>query len=120
VGDVLLDPKIGCARCDFPGGSAETLYDSVQTIYALDDGINVYVGHDYPQDKVAARSHVTLKEHKEHNAMIPAGISKADFVAKRQARDSQMAAPRLLLPSIQANINAGFVDGVIKLPINKI
>ena len=119
VGDVLLDPKIGCARCDFPGGSAEELYDSVQKIYAFDDHMSIYVGHDYPEDGSRARSHVSVKEHKENNAMIAAHISKEDFITQRQSRDAKMAPPRLLLPSIQANINAGFVDNFIKLPIKK-
>jgi glyoxylase-like metal-dependent hydrolase (beta-lactamase superfamily II) len=120
VGDVLLDTAIGCARCDFPGGSAEILYDSVQKIYALDEDMNIYIGHDYPGNKGDQRSNVKLKEHKTNNAMIAANVSKEEFIQKRQERDAKMAAPRLLLPSIQANINAGFVDGFIKLPVNKL
>jgi len=120
VGDVLLDPKIGCARCDFPGGSAEALYDSVQKIYAMDDEMNIYIGHDYPDNKGRERSNVKLKEHKENNALIAANVDKEEFIKKRQDRDAKMKSPRLLLPSIQANINAGFVDGFIKLPVNKL
>ncbi|MBL6664916.1 MAG: MBL fold metallo-hydrolase [Rickettsiales bacterium] len=120
VGDVLLDPSIGCARCDFPGGSAEDLYHSVQKIYALGDDINVYVCHDYPEVEGKQRSNAKVRDHKEKNVMIAANISKQDFIEKRQKRDSTMAVPRLLLPSIQVNINAGFVDKFIKLPVNKL
>ena len=119
VGDVLLDPSIGCARCDFPGGNAETLFDSVQKIYALGDDVNVYVCHDYPKVNGQQRSNTTIANHKKNNVLINEKTSKTEFVKNRQEKDSKMSVPRLLLPSIQANINAGFVDRFIKLPVNK-
>jgi len=119
VGDVLLDPSIGCARCDFPGGNAETLFDSVQKIYALGDNINVYTCHDYPQTLGQQRSNKTVANHKQNNVLINEKISKEEFVKSRKDRDAKMPVPKLLLPSIQANINAGFVDRFIKLPVNK-
>lgn len=120
VGDVLLDPSIGCARCDFPGGNAETLFDSVQTIYELGDDVNIYTCHDYPKIEGQQRSNTTIGDHKKNNVLINAQTTKQEFVKKRNEKDAKMPVPRLLLPSLQANINAGFIDGFIKSPINKL
>ncbi|MDP5359034.1 MAG: MBL fold metallo-hydrolase, partial [Paracoccaceae bacterium] len=47
VGDTLFMPDFGTARCDFPGGSAEDLYTSIQKILSLPDATRIFVGHDY-------------------------------------------------------------------------
>jgi glyoxylase-like metal-dependent hydrolase (beta-lactamase superfamily II) len=108
TGDALFMPDYGTGRCDFPRGSAAALHRSVtERLYGLPDATQVYVGHDYqPGGRVLAYES-TIGEEKRHNIQLPAGRSEADFVAFRQARDSGLAPPKLLYPSLQVNINAG-------------
>ena len=109
IGDTLFMPDVGTARCDFPGGSAEKLYDSIMSIYALGDSTDLYICHDYPPDSREAQHQVSVKEQTNHNVHCASGISKSQFVKIRQARDATLAAPRLILPSLQVNIRAGFL-----------
>lgn len=108
TGDALFMPDYGVGRCDFPAGSAEDLYDSVHgKLYALPDETRVFVGHDYQPGGRAVAWETTIGESKAHNVQLKASTTKADFVAFRQARDATLAAPRLLFPSVQVNIDAG-------------
>lgn len=119
VGDTMFMPDFGTARCDFPGGSAADLYDSIQKILALPDETRIFVGHDYaPGDRDYAWE-TTVKEQKELNVQI-AGKSKEEYVAMREARDAQLGMPKLILPSIQVNMRAGEVPETIKVPVNKL
>jgi len=127
VGDVIFMPYLGTGRADFPGGSAEDIYDSIQKIYALPDTTKIYMCHDYPAKGENPEWISSVGEQKEHNKLITKNTSKKQFIALRNARDKQLAVPRLLLPSIQTNIRAGKLndpDGnkisYIKIPINKI
>ena len=107
VGDTLFMPDVGTARCDFPGGSATTLYRSIQRLLTLPQDTQIYVCHDYP---TAGRKHeylTSVTEQRKHNIHVQDGISEAQFVAKREARDATLEMPRLILPSIQVNIRAG-------------
>ncbi|KAJ2963608.1 hypothetical protein NQZ79_g1396 [Umbelopsis isabellina] len=107
VGDTLFMPDIGTARCDFPGGSAEDMYNSIHHLYKiLPDDTRTFVGHDYPQ----GRKHmfVTLLEaHKRHNKMIRENTSLEEYVKLRKERDDQLKAPRYLHPSLQTNLRGG-------------
>ncbi|GAB5389798.1 MAG: MBL fold metallo-hydrolase [Alphaproteobacteria bacterium] len=107
VGDTLFAPHRGSARCDFPGGSAETLYDSIQSLYKLPDRTRVHLGHDYPDKGDAPASMATIGEQKANNRMINARTTKAEFAKARQMRDATLSPPRLILPSIQVNLRAG-------------
>lgn len=107
LGDSLFMPDYGAARCDFPGGSAEELYDSVQRLYALPDETPLYVCHDYQPGGRELRYHTTVGEQKRHNVQLDAKTSRADFVAFRSQRDAQLDMPALILPSLQVNIRAG-------------
>ena len=119
VGDTMFMPDFGTARCDFPGGSAADLYDSIQKILALPDETRIFVGHDYaPGDRDYAWE-TTVKEQKELNVQI-AGKSKEEYVAMREARDAKLSMPKLILPSIQVNMRAGEVPETIKIPVNKL
>jgi glyoxylase-like metal-dependent hydrolase (beta-lactamase superfamily II) len=119
VGDTMFMPDFGTARCDFPGGSAADLYDSIQKILALPDETRIFVGHDYaPGDRDYAWE-TTVKEQKELNVQI-AGKTKEEYVAMREARDAQLGMPKLILPSIQVNMRAGEVPETIKVPVNKL
>lgn len=108
TGDVIFMPDYGTGRCDFPAGSAEDLYHSVsQKLYQLPDETRVFVGHDYQPDGRELQFESTIGEQKKNNIHITAETSKEKFIQFRQARDKTLAAPRLLLPSIQVNINGG-------------
>lgn len=127
VGDTLFMPDVGSARCDFPGGDAATLYRSVQKMYALPDHTRFFACHDYPPTDRAPAWESTIGEQKAHNLHLRADTTEADFIALRQARDATLAAPVLLLPSIQVNIRAGHLppaeaNGVhyLKIPLNQI
>jgi glyoxylase-like metal-dependent hydrolase (beta-lactamase superfamily II) len=107
TGDALFMDDYGTGRCDFPRGSAEALYDSVQRLYALPDETRVFPGHDYQPKGREVRWMTTIGASKAHNPQLSASTPRAAFVAARQARDKQLAAPRLLYPSVQINIDAG-------------
>lgn len=107
-GDALFMPDSGTGRCDFPAGSAETLYESItQNIYTLPDNIRIFVGHDYQPEGRDLKFETTVKEEKERNIQLKATTAKSEYVEFRKRRDATLAAPRLLFPSIQVNINAG-------------
>ncbi|WP_054303274.1 MULTISPECIES: MBL fold metallo-hydrolase [Gemmobacter] len=126
VGDTLFMPDFGTARCDFPGGSAETMYDSVQKILSLPDATRIFVGHDYKapgRDVYAWES--TVGAQKALNIHVGAGKSREDFVRMRTTRDATLAMPRLIIPSLQVNMRAGQMpepedNGVsyLKVPVN--
>ncbi len=128
VGDTLFMPDFGTARCDFPGGSAEDLYASIQKILALPDETRVFVGHDYKapgRDKFAWET--TVGEQKALNVHIGAGRPMEEFVAMRNERDAGLGMPRLILPSLQTNMRAGQLpppedngQSYFKVPINRL
>ncbi len=126
IGDTLFMPDYGTARCDFPGGDAATLYQSIQKIYALPDNTRLFTGHDY---KSPTRDHFawesTVAEQKANNIHINEKVSQEEFVRFRNERDSTLAVPKLILPSVQVNIRAGYLPPAedngthyLKLPIN--
>jgi glyoxylase-like metal-dependent hydrolase (beta-lactamase superfamily II) len=126
VGDTLFMPDFGTARCDFPGGSAETLWESVQKITALPDETRIFVGHDYKAEgRDVYAWETTVGAQKAMNKHVGEGKSKEDFVRARTERDAQLAMPRLIIPSLQVNMRAGQMpkaedNGVsyIKVPVN--
>jgi len=127
VGDTLFMPDYGTARCDFPGGSAEQLYDSIQRLYALPDATRLFVCHDYQPDGRPMRFETTVAAQKAANIQLNARTTKAEYVAFRTARDATLAAPTLILPSLQVNIRAGVfpaaeANGVayLKIPLNRL
>ncbi len=108
VGDTLFAPDYGTARCDFPGGSAETLYDSIQKLFALPDATRVFLCHDYlPEGRDEYVFETTIGEEKANNIHVGAGKTKDEFVKMRTARDAHLAMPKLILPAVQVNIRAG-------------
>jgi len=125
VGDLLLTPDLGTARTDFPGGSAATLYDSVQKIFHLDDDVRVFSCHEYPPEGGSVAGVATIKQHKNKNILIHTGITKSEYIRVRTQRDLGKSMPKLLIPSIQVNLRAGDFGRVedneiqyIKIPIN--
>lgn len=128
VGDTLFMPDYGTARADFPGGSAETLYRSTRRILALPPETRIFVGHDYlPVHRCAYAWETTVAAQRADNVHVHDGIGEAEFVAMRTARDATLAAPQLILPSLQVNIRAGALpppnsEGQVflRLPVNAI
>jgi glyoxylase-like metal-dependent hydrolase (beta-lactamase superfamily II) len=107
TGDALFTEDHGTGRCDFPHGSAEALYDSVQRLYALPDETRVFVGHDYQPGGREVRWLTTIGASKAKNPQLDARTPRDRFVAARRARDAALPVPRLLFPSVQVNIDAG-------------
>ena len=108
TGDALFMPDYGVGRCDFPAGSAETLFDSVtKRLYTLPDATRVFTAHDYQPNGRALRFESTIGEEKHSNIQINGETSKDSFVKFRTERDKTLPAPKLLLPSVQINIDAG-------------
>ena len=126
VGDTLFMPDSGSARCDFPGGSAEELYTSIQKILSLGDHMTLFMCHDYGcSGQRAKQCKTSVKEQKEKNIHIAEGTTKSNFVKVRQARDRTLSMPRLIIPSIQVNIRAGALPkpednnvSYLKVPLN--
>jgi glyoxylase-like metal-dependent hydrolase (beta-lactamase superfamily II) len=126
VGDTLFMPDYGTARCDFPGGSAEALFHSIERILALPDETRIFVCHDY---KAPGREEfaweTTVAEERSRNVHVGGGKPEAEFVAMREARDKTLGMPRLIIPSLQVNMRAGQMppkdkDGktFLKVPVN--
>lgn len=127
VGDTIFMPYVGTARTDFPGGSAQTLYHSIQKLLSLPENTRIFTCHDYPPQGQSENYVSTVAEQKAKNSMVHDGISEAEYVAVRNAKDVGKAVPRLLLPSIQVNLRAGDLgkaeaNGVqyMKIPLNKL
>jgi glyoxylase-like metal-dependent hydrolase (beta-lactamase superfamily II) len=108
VGDTLFMHDYGTARADFPGGDARALYRSIRRLLALPPETRLWMCHDYKapgRDAYAWES--TVADQRAHNPHVKDGKTEEEFVAFRNARDATLAAPTLLLPSIQVNIRAG-------------
>ncbi|MCD8524364.1 MAG: MBL fold metallo-hydrolase [Gammaproteobacteria bacterium] len=127
VGDTIFMPDIGTARTDFPGGSAEDLYSSIKRILNLSPHTNIFVGHDYPPVQRDKRCNITVQEQRQTNILVNDTVSQESYVQNRHQRDQNKAVPKLLLPSIQANLRLGRFsasesNGIqyIKIPINSL
>jgi glyoxylase-like metal-dependent hydrolase (beta-lactamase superfamily II) len=108
VGDTLFMPDFGSARADFPGGDARTLYRSIKRLLSLPPETRLFMCHDYKapgRDRYAWET--TVAEERTNNVHVKDGVGEEEFVAMRQARDATLAAPELLMPSIQVNMRAG-------------
>jgi glyoxylase-like metal-dependent hydrolase (beta-lactamase superfamily II) len=128
TGDTLFMPDMGTARCDFPGGSVDQLYHSIQRLYTeLPDETRVFVGHDYAPNGRALAWETTVGESKNKNKQLKAETSLDEFAGFRRARDAQLQAPKLIIPSLQVNLRNGVMppadeNGIVylKTPVNVI
>lgn len=128
TGDTLFMPDMGTARCDFPGGSVDQLYDSIQRLFdGLPDDTRVFVGHDYAPGGRPIAWETTIGESKSANKQIRAGTSLEEFASFRRSRDAQLHAPRLIIPSLQVNLRNGVMPPAesngtmyLKVPVNVI
>ena len=126
AGDTLFMPDGGSARCDFPGGSADDLYDSIMKVLSLPDETRLFMCHDYGPNGRAIKWETTVAEQKASNIHVGGDKTREDFVKFRTERDAQLAMPKLIIPSLQVNMRAGEVptddDGnpMLKVPVNAI
>ncbi|MDR2061318.1 MAG: MBL fold metallo-hydrolase [Acinetobacter sp.] len=126
IGDTLFMPDYGTARCDFPKGSADQLFDSIQKLYQLPEQTRVFLCHDYkPEGRDEYICETSIQAQKQSNIHLNANTRKHEFVRKRQERDATLSMPRLILPAIQINMDAGRfpepeANGIryLKLPLN--
>ena len=123
TGDTLFAPDMGTARCDFPGGSAETMFDSVRKVLtSYPDETLLYLCHDYPESRNREFTFTsTISEQRTNNIHVKDGISKEAFVRLRSERDKTLDLPSYIFPAVQINGNGGtLVAGAfIKLHYNK-
>jgi len=127
VGDSLFMCDYGTARCDFPGGDAGLLYDSIQKLYALPDETRLFMCHDYPPESRGLRFECTVAEQKETNVHVANGTSKDEYIEMRTSRDATLGLPNLILPSVQVNVQAGHLPdpednqvAYMKIPLDTI
>lgn len=125
VGDTIFMPDQGTARCDFPGGDATILFNSVKRILSLPDSTKLYMCHDYGPNGRDYQYLTTVKEERERNIHVNEGVSVDEFVKMRSERDATLDMPVLILPSVQVNMRAGELPpkedngtAYIKVPLN--
>lgn len=126
IGDTLFMPDYGTARCDFPGGDARALYQSIQKILALPEETQLFLCHDYKAaGRVEFEWKTTVGEQRRQNVHIREGVTLEEFVTMRDERDHALEVPDLILPAVQVNIRAGAFpapeeNGVsyLKIPLN--
>ncbi len=125
VGDTIFMPDQGTARCDFPGGDATVLFNSVKRILSLPDSTKLYMCHDYGPNGREYQYLTTVKEERERNIHVNEKVSVDEFVKMRSERDATLDMPTLILPSVQINMRAGEMPpaerngtAYIKVPLN--
>jgi len=112
-------PDYGTARCDFPGGDAAQLYGSIRRIFDLPPETRVFLCHDYKAPgRDEYRWETTVTEQRQKNVHIHDGISEAEFVAMRTERDKKLSMPKLILPAVQVNMDAGRLPQFLKIPVD--
>jgi glyoxylase-like metal-dependent hydrolase (beta-lactamase superfamily II) len=126
IGDTLFAPNYGTARCDFPGGDAGQLYDSIQKIYRFPSKTRLFLCHDYPEKGQEPLCEVSVEASMTQNVHVNRQTRRQDFVRMRTDRDSQLKLPRLILPALQVNIEAGAAPkpdsngaGYLRIPFNR-
>lgn len=124
AGDTLFMPDGGSARCDFPGGSAGELYDSIQKVLSLPDETRLFMCHDYGPNGRAIQWETTVADQKHDNIHVGGDKTRDDFIKFRTERDAQLAMPKLIIPSLQVNMRAGEIptddagNPMLKVPVN--
>jgi glyoxylase-like metal-dependent hydrolase (beta-lactamase superfamily II) len=125
VGDTLFMPDVGTARCDFPGGDANTLYQSTRKLLSLPPQTRLFMCHDYPPNGRPVAFECTVADQRAGNIHVRDGISQEQFVQMRTTRDATLEMPVLILPAVQINIRAGEMPpkedngtAYVKIPLN--
>lgn len=126
AGDTLFMPDGGSARCDFPGGDAGELYDSIMKVLSLPDETRLFMCHDYGPNGRAIQWETTVAAQKADNIHVGGGKTREDFIKFRTTRDAQLAMPKLIMPELQVNMRAGEIptdaggNQMLKVPVNGI
>ena len=126
AGDTLFMPDGGSARCDFPGGDAGELYDSIMKVLSLPDETRLFMCHDYGPNGRASQWEATVAAQKADNIHVGGGKTREDFIKFRTTRDAQLAMPKLIMPELQVNMRAGEIptdaggNQMLKVPVNGI
>ena len=107
IGDTLFAPGFGSARCDFPGGDAALLFDSISRIHALPPETRLHLCHNYPPKGKAPTHEISVSDSLKNNIHAKKGTSREAFIEMRTTRDAQLSLPKLIFPSLQVNIRAG-------------
>jgi glyoxylase-like metal-dependent hydrolase (beta-lactamase superfamily II) len=125
VGDTLFAPDYGTARCDFPGGDAKVLFQSVKKILAFPPETRIFLCHDYLPGGRELQLETSVAAERESNIHVHEGVDEASFVTMRRERDATLSMPVLILPSVQVNMRAGALppaedNGMryLKIPLN--
>jgi glyoxylase-like metal-dependent hydrolase (beta-lactamase superfamily II) len=125
VGDTLFMPDGDSARADFPGGDAATLFRSIKCLLTLPSEMRLFICHDYGPNGRDIRWETTVGQERLHNVHVHDGVTEAEFVAMRQARDATLGMPKLITPSLQVNMRAGRLPPkdetgktFLKVPVN--
>jgi glyoxylase-like metal-dependent hydrolase (beta-lactamase superfamily II) len=125
VGDTIFMEDFGTARCDFPGGDARILYQSIQRLLSLPDETRMFLCHDYGPNGRAIAWETTVGAQRRGNIHVKEGISEDAFAAKREARDATLELPELIFQSVQVNMCGGQLPkpesnglSYLKMPIN--
>jgi len=124
AGDTLFMPDGGSARCDFPGGDAGQLYDSIQKVLSLPDEMRLFICHDYGPNGRAIAWETTIGQQRAENIHVGDGKTREDFIKFRTQRDAQLSMPKLIIPSLQVNMRAGDIPRedcgtpMLKVPVN--
>ncbi|KAG7286987.1 hypothetical protein NEMBOFW57_006487 [Staphylotrichum longicolle] len=120
-GDSIFNSDVGSARCDFPGGNANDLFQTATKLFTLPPHYKIYTGHDYPPNapRSTPQAASTVAEQMERNKHLKSGTSEADFVSWRTERDAGLAEPKLIHQALQVNIRAGRLprDGLLHVPV---
>ena len=109
VHDTLMMPDSGTARADFPGGSSQDLFHSIQRILSLPEKTRIFVGHDYAPNGRDPLCEATVADHLASNLHVATGTTEETFCKMRDARDATLPLPRLMLAALQINIRGGRV-----------
>ncbi|KAK4163234.1 beta-lactamase-like protein [Cladorrhinum sp. PSN259] len=123
TGDSIFNPDVGSARCDFPGGDAQQLFQTSQTLLSFPPHYKIYTGHDYPPGGASGRTeplpYTTVAEQQQQNKHLKAGTQREDFVKWRTERDGSLGEPKLLHQALQVNIRGGRMpsNGFLKVPV---
>jgi len=127
VGDTMFMPDVGTARCDFPGGDAHVLYQSMKKILSFPPQTRLFMCHDYPPNGRPVQFETTVADEKKFNIHMHDGITEEQFIEMRTKRDATLEMPVLILPAIQVNIRAGEFpakesNGIayLKIPLNAV
>lgn len=127
VGDTIFMTDFGTARCDFPGGDAGLLYDSIHKLFALPDDTLLYLCHDYPPAGRSLCYAMSVSDQKESNIHVGGDTTRDDYIELRTVRDGKLSLPALILPSIQVNIRAGHLPDAednqvsyLKIPLDSL